>query len=67
MHAYRLGYKSARAGEEVSESLQGINALRDRAMFLLMLRCGLRVGEVSSLPWLAIDLSQCTRDLDHQL
>ena len=64
MHAYRLGYKSARAGEEVSESL-GVNALRDRAMFLLMLRCGLRVGEVSRLPWSAIDLTQGTVRIDH--
>jgi hypothetical protein len=32
-----------RAGEEVSAFSQGINALRDRAMFLLMLRCGRRM------------------------
>jgi site-specific recombinase XerC len=49
-----------RAEEEVSAFFQGINALRDRAMFLLMLRCGLRVGEVSRLPWSAIDLTQGT-------
>ena len=29
---------------------------RDRAMFLLMLRCGLRVGEVANLTLGAIDL-----------
>jgi site-specific recombinase XerD len=34
---------------------QVIDALHDRAMFLLMLRCGLRVGEVSTLRWSAID------------
>jgi site-specific recombinase XerD len=34
---------------------QVIDALRDRTMFLLMLRCGLRVGEVSTLTWAAID------------
>jgi site-specific recombinase XerD len=32
-----------------------IDALQDRTIFLLMLRCGLRVGEVSTLTWPAID------------
>jgi integrase/recombinase XerD len=32
-----------------------IDMLRDRTMFLLMLRGGLRVGEVSALTWPAID------------
>jgi integrase len=32
-----------------------IDALHDRTMCLLMLRCGLRVGEVSALTWSAID------------
>ncbi len=32
-----------------------IDRLRDRTMFLLMLRCGLRVGEVSALTWPAIN------------
>jgi site-specific recombinase XerC len=54
-----------RAEEEVSAFFQGINALRDRAMFLLMLWCGLRVGEVSSIPWSAIDLTQGTVRIDH--
>jgi site-specific recombinase XerD len=54
-----------RAEKEVSAFFQGINALQGRAMFLLMLRCGLRVGEVSSLPWSAIDLSQGTVRIDH--
>ena len=31
------------------------DALHDRTMFLLMLRCGLRVGEGSALTWSAID------------
>jgi site-specific recombinase XerD len=48
------------AEEEVSAFFRVIDALRDRAMFLLMLRCGLRVGEVSRLPWSAIDLTQGT-------
>jgi site-specific recombinase XerD len=34
---------------------QVIDALHDRTMFLLMLRCGLRIGEVSTLRWSAID------------
>jgi site-specific recombinase XerD len=34
---------------------QVIDALHDRTMFLLMLRCGLRVGEVSALTWSVID------------
>jgi site-specific recombinase XerD len=32
-----------------------IERLRDRTMFLLMLRCGLRVGEVSALTWPSIN------------
>ena len=38
------------AEEEVIALFRVIDALRDRTMFLLMVRCGLRVGEVSSLP-----------------
>jgi len=34
---------------------QVIDAVRDRLIFLLMLRCGLRVSEVCALPWEAID------------
>jgi integrase/recombinase XerD len=37
-----------------------IDALEDRTMFLLMLRCGLRVSEVSHVRWAAIDLGQGT-------
>jgi site-specific recombinase XerD len=33
-----------------------IDRLRDRTMFLLMLRCGLRVGEVITLTWSAINV-----------
>jgi site-specific recombinase XerD len=33
---------------------QVMDSLRDRTMFLLMLRCGLRVGEVSALTWPAM-------------
>jgi len=53
------------AEDEVIALFRVIDALRDRTMFLLMLRCGLRVGEVSSLPWSAIDLVQGTVRLDN--
>jgi site-specific recombinase XerD len=39
--------------------------IRNRTMFLLMLRCGLRVGEVSGLPWAAIDFTQGTLRIDN--
>jgi site-specific recombinase XerD len=42
------------AEEDLIRFFQIIDSLRDRTMFLLMLRCGLRVGEVSALTWPAI-------------
>jgi integrase len=48
------------AEDEVIAFFRGIDALRDRTMFLLMLRCGLRVGEVSRRLWSALDLAQGT-------
>ena len=42
--------------EEVSRFLDKLEGLRDRAMFLLMLRCGLRVEEVACLTVGALDL-----------
>jgi integrase/recombinase XerC len=48
------------AADEVIAFFRVIDALRDRTMFLLMLRCGLRVGEASRLLWSALDLAQGT-------
>jgi len=38
---------------------------RDRALFLLMLRCGLRVSEVARLPVTALDFTQHTVRITH--
>jgi integrase/recombinase XerD len=51
--------------DEVIAFFRVIDALRDRTMFLLMLRCGLRVGEVSGLPWSAIHFAQGTLRIDN--
>jgi integrase len=39
------------AEDDVVQFFQVIDSVRDHAMFLLMLRCGLRVGEISMLTW----------------
>jgi site-specific recombinase XerD len=44
--------------EQVRRLFDGITDLRDRAMFMLMLRCGLRVQEVSEL---TVDALECER------
>lgn len=44
--------------EEISTLLRVITKARDRAMFMLMLRCGLRVEEVSKLALAAMDLKR---------
>ncbi len=44
--------------DQVGRLLSVITDLRDRAMFMLMLRCGLRVEEVSHLTLDAIELSR---------
>ncbi|MGQ0600107.1 MAG: tyrosine-type recombinase/integrase [Anaerolineales bacterium] len=36
-------------GDEVQKFFNAVTDTRDRAMFLLMLRCGLRIGEVAAL------------------
>jgi integrase/recombinase XerD len=48
------------AEDDLIRFFQVIDALRDRTIFLLMLRCGLRVGEVTMLGWSAIDWTQGT-------
>ena len=48
------------AEAEVVAFFRVIDALEDHTMFLLMLRCGLRVSEVSNLLWAAIDMVQGT-------
>lgn len=40
---------------DLTAFFQVIDAVRDRLIFLFMLRCGLRVSEVCALPWDAID------------
>src|SRR6266446_268820 len=53
------------AEDEVVAFFRVIDALRDRTMFFLMLRCGLRVSEVSRLAWAALDFAQGTVRIDH--
>jgi len=55
------------AEDEVVAFFRVIDAVRDRTMFLLMLRCGLRVSEVSSLSWAALDFAQGTVRIDNSL
>jgi site-specific recombinase XerD len=54
------------AEDEVVAFVRVIDVLRDRTLVVLMLRGGLRVGEVRSLPWAAIDLAQGTVRLDNR-
>jgi integrase/recombinase XerC len=53
------------AEDEVVAFFRVIDAVRDRTMFFLMLRCGLRVSEVSRLAWSALDFAQGTVRIDH--
>ena len=50
---------------EVVAFFRVIDRLEDRTMFLLMLRCGLRVSEVSGLSWAAINVGQGTLRVDN--
>ncbi len=45
---------------DLAAFFQVIDAVRDRLIFLFMLRCGLRVSEVCALTWDAIDLEAGT-------
>ncbi len=44
--------------EQIQEFFKFIKSIRDRAIFMLMLRCGLRVEEVAQLTLNAIDLKK---------
>jgi hypothetical protein len=46
------------AEEDLVRFFQVIDGLRDRMIFLLMLRCDLRVGEVSALTWPAFSVNR---------
>jgi len=48
------------AEEDLIKLFKVIDSLRDRLIFLLMLRCGLRVSEVCRLTWQAVDLQAST-------
>jgi site-specific recombinase XerD len=45
---------------DLAAFFQVIDAVRDRLIFLFMLRCGLRVSEVCALTWDALDLGAGT-------
>jgi integrase/recombinase XerD len=53
------------AEEDLRAFFKVIDALPDRLIFLLMLRCGLRVGEVSTLTWPAIDRAARSLRIDN--
>ena len=46
--------------DDLQKLLSTIDDIRDRAMFMLMLRCGLRVEEVANLAIGAIDVNRRT-------
>jgi site-specific recombinase XerD len=46
--------------EQVEIFLKAVNVIRDRAMFVLMLRCGLRVEEIANLTMGVIDVNRRT-------
>jgi len=48
------------AEDDLISFFKVIDSLRDRLIFLMMLRCGLRVSEVCRLTWQAIDLQSAT-------
>jgi site-specific recombinase XerD len=50
---------------DLTAFFQVIDSVRDRLIFLFMLRCGLRVSEVCALAWDAIDLDADTVRIHH--
>jgi integrase len=48
------------AEEDLVPFFKAIDSVRDRLIFLFMLRCGLRVSEVSRLRWEDLDLAEGT-------
>src|SRR6266478_754856 len=50
---------------DLTAFFQVIDSVRDRLIFLFMLRCGLRVSEVCALAWDAIDLDADTVRINH--
>jgi site-specific recombinase XerD len=50
---------------DLAAFFQAIDPIRDRLIFLLMLRCGLRVSEVCALAWDAIDLNTDPGRINH--
>jgi site-specific recombinase XerD len=51
--------------DDLIQLFRVIDRLRDRTMFLLMLRCGLWVGEVSALTWLSINFKAGSIRIDN--
>jgi site-specific recombinase XerD len=51
--------------DDLVQLFRVIDRLRDRTMFLLMLRCGLRVGEVSALTWPSINFTAGSLRIDN--
>jgi site-specific recombinase XerD len=54
------GLPKAIPDADLGAFFQVIDSLRDRLLFLLMLRCGLRVSEACALSWEAVDLQAGT-------
>lgn len=53
------------AEDDLVQFFKAIDSIRDRAIFLLMLRCGLRVSEASSLTWKDIDFQAGTMRINN--